>query len=328
MPIAARRSGVVLALLLALVAGLLVVPGPPSHAHLTAKAAAPRQLPGTTGTLRVWTSGTPAVTTVRDDRGVVATFTRGARTVGVRGPARSFAESTTTAMVTSTTWVRLLPAPFSGSINWSWLGVALQDRTPDVLAVAVQYVTGAPDVVDDTGRRVAGDASYGPLVDGARQEGSDANDFLGEIWTYPDGTTDAPEPAQLGAMDCSGFVRMVLGVRSGLPLSLRPDGQRLPRRSFEMLASGPGVVVAADTGARAPVSGLRPGDLVFFDASTDDGTRVDHVGIHLGTDSAGAPRFVSSRKTVDGPTLGDVGGRSTLSGTGLYATAFRAVRRP
>jgi hypothetical protein len=66
---------------------------------------------------------------------------------------------------------------------------------------------------------------------------------------------------------------------------------------------------------------------VFFDASADEGTLVDHVGIHLGIDSAGAPRFVSSRKGADGPTMGDVRGRSMLSGSRLYATSFRVVRR-
>ena len=73
-------------------------------------------------------------------------------------------------------------------------------------------------------------------------------------------------------------------------------------------------------------SRLAPGDLVFFDAATDDGTRIDHVGIYLGTDTAGRPRFLSSRKGINGPTLGDHRGKSLLDGTGLYAAAFRAVR--
>lgn len=66
---------------------------------------------------------------------------------------------------------------------------------------------------------------------------------------------------------------------------------------------------------------------MFFDANPDDGTLVDHVGMYLGPDSVGAPRFISTRKSVNGPTLGDVGGRSVLSGTGLYATTWRAARR-
>jgi hypothetical protein len=47
----------------------------------------------------------------------------------------------------------------------------------------------------------------------------------------------------------------------------------------------------------------------------------------MGKDVAGHPRFISSRKTADGPTFGDVGGRSTLDGTGLYASSLRAFRR-
>jgi len=88
------------------------------------------------------------------------------------------------------------------------------------------------------------------------------------------------------------------------------------------------VVTMPDTG-RPPSSPseLLPGDLVFFDANGDEGARMDHVGLYLGLDSVGAARFVSSRKTVNGPTLGDVGGRSVLTGTGLYALSWRAARR-
>lgn len=77
------------------------------------------------------------------------------------------------------------------------------------------------------------------------------------------------------------------------------------------------MVLVPDTGGRPAVPRmLTAGDLVFFDASTDAGSGVDHVGIYLGVDSAGAPRFLSSHKSVDGPTLGDAGGRSVLTGTG------------
>ncbi len=44
-------------------------------------------------------------------------------------------------------------------------------------------------------------------------------------------------------------------------------------------------------------------------------------------DGAGHYRFISSRQTIDGPALGDVGGASLLDGKGLYARSFRAVRR-
>jgi cell wall-associated NlpC family hydrolase len=74
-------------------------------------------------------------------------------------------------------------------------------------------------------------------------------------------------------------------------------------------------------------SPLAIGDLVFFDADTDDGTQIDHAGIYLGPDSKKNHRFISSRKRANGPTLGDAGGKSILNGSGLYARSFRAVRR-
>jgi cell wall-associated NlpC family hydrolase len=61
---------------------------------------------------------------------------------------------------------------------------------------------------------------------------------------------------------------------------------------------------------------LAVGDLLFFDRDTEDGPRLDHVGMYLGPDAGGTNRFISSRKTHNGPTLGDVGGRSILDGTG------------
>lgn len=288
----------------------------------------PTSLPGSVGLIRVSTASSPARTVVRDDKGTLAVLTTGARSVALRGPARTFTEPGLTPTVSHPTWVRELTKPFAGTVDWTWLSSALADRSPDVLAVGTQYLTSAASQFSATGLRYAGDASYGPLTaTGGRAEGSDFNDYLGVSWSYPTGA-DAAEADQIGALDCSGYVRMVFGYRAGLPLTLDPDGVGLPRRSFEILASGPGVVLRADTGVRPALpANLTPGDLVFFDASTDDGTRIDHVGIYLGVDSVGAPRFLSSRKTVDGPTFADVGGRSTLSGTGLYATTFRAVRR-
>lgn len=299
-------------------------------ADRTGAAALRANLSGTAGRLSVRTaagSTTTTTTVVRDEQGVLATFTKGARTVTLRGPSRTFSEETTTATVTTTSWVRLLPQPFTGKVDKTWLEAALRDRSPDVLAVALQYTTGAPEILTASGSRLAGDASYGPLTDTGRQEGSDFSDYLGVSWSYGP-SVDRPESAQLGSLDCSGYVRMVLGYRGGAPLAQSPDGVGLPRRSFQLLASAPGAVLQPDTGSRPPLPvGLAAGDLLFFDAATDDGTQIDHVGIYLGVDSAGAARFLSSRKTVDGPTMGDVGGRSTLTGTGLYATSFRAVRR-
>lgn len=270
----------------------------------------------------------PARTLVEDSSGrLLATFTDGSRSVVLAGPARTFAESTTTATVTTTAWVRLLPAPFRGAVDLRWLRSRLADSSPDVLGLAMAFTTGVPEVQDSTGAHLSGDASYGPAVPGGREEGADWNDYLGLTATYA-GKQDPPEADQLRAMDCSGFVRMVFGRRLGLPMTLTPDGARLPRRAVQMAASAPGTVLVPDRGTRATrTAGLLAGDLVFFDVATDDGRDIDHVGIYLGTDSQGHPRFVSSRKTADGPTMGDVGGRSRLDGTGLYATGFRSARR-
>ncbi len=189
----------------------------------------------------------------------------------------------------------------------------------------MQYVSGAPTTNAPDGTLLSSDASYGPLVDGSRQEGSDWNDYLQVKATY-DGVTDSPESSQAGSLDCSGFVRMVFGRRSGHPMTLTPDGVRLPRRAVQMHTAAPGTLLLDSPTRPSTLPPLLAGDLVLFDASVDDGTAIDHVGIYLGKDSSGRPRFVSSRKTVDGPTMGDVCGRSTLSGTGLYATSLRAVR--
>jgi hypothetical protein len=283
---------------------------------------------GTPGPLREQRLTGPDRIIVRDDVGPVATFTVGSRSVTLRGPQRRFSESTTTASVTTTTWVRLLPQPFSGTVDHGWLTARLGDTSDDVLEVARQYLTGAADLGDASGRRIAGDASYGPLLaDGTREEGSDFNDFLGVAWSY--GTSvDRPETRQYGAMDCSGYIRAVFAHRMGVPVTLDPDGASLPRRAVQMADSAPGVTVIPNAGLRPEsLAALQPGDLVFFDASADDGALIDHVGIHLGTDSSGAPRFLSSRKGADGPTMGDIRGRSTLSGSGLYATSFRSARR-
>jgi cell wall-associated NlpC family hydrolase len=123
-------------------------------------------------------------------------------------------------------------------------------------------------------------------------------------------------------------MRMIWGYRAGLPLTLSLTGTAIPRRAHEMYSSAPGIVTIPNSGTQVvDFARLAPGDLVFFDAATDDGTQIDHVGMYLGRDTAGDHRFLSSRKAINGPTLGDDGGKSILNGTGLYATAFRAARR-
>jgi cell wall-associated NlpC family hydrolase len=268
----------------------------------------------------------PERTEIRDAAGsLVAEFTDGARTVVIRGPARTWTERDVTAKVTTDRWVRLLPLPFDGRFDTAdraWLSAAIDDDSPDVLAIAFQYVKGAPDVRSG-GLRIAGDAAYGPSA------GADFNDYLGIPWRY--GTsTDRPETAQFGALDCSGFVRQVFAYRLGLPATINvvQAGAALPRRAADQLIGAQGRITIANAGRQLTSFGsLRPGDLVFFDASTADGTAIDHVGIYVGTDAGGRHRFISSRRGADGPTIGDVGGASILDGTGYWARAFRAVRR-
>jgi cell wall-associated NlpC family hydrolase len=271
----------------------------------------------------------------------LATFTTPAYTVTLKGPRRRFTEATAGASVSHSIWVRTLPAPFSGEVDTDWLAAALEanaNRVPDVLALAMQYIKGAPPV-EEAGRQIAGDAGYGPLEDGERQEGADFNDYLGMPWTYPDGELDPPETRQWRCLDCSGFVRMVWGFRHHLrngsyldtvPLSLHPgaDHGAIPRRAFQIYAAAPGAIVIPNEERQVAEFGrLAVGDLVFFDADAGDGTQLDHVGMYLGPDAARQYRFLSSRKQINGPTLGDYKGRSVLDGTGLYAKAFRAARR-
>lgn len=283
----------------------------------------------------------PDRTTVSDVRGKwLATLTDRAFTVTLAGPRRTFTESTAAERVKHSVWVRTLPVPSDGELDFSWLADALsanERRVSDVLAIAMEYVRGAPALVVD-GVQLAGDAEYGPLKDGQRQEGSDFNDYLGIDWTYPN-RVDPHEPHQLHCLDCSGFIRMVWGFRHHLdgetysdtvPLCLEPLSDRgaIPRRAFQIYEAAPGIVIIPNTGSQvADFLQVRVGDLVFFDADESDGQQIDHIGMYLGLDTGGRHRFISSRKGANGPTLGDYRGKSVLDGAGLYARAFRAVRR-
>jgi len=243
--------------------------------------------------------------------------------------------------VTHSTWVRAANGPVDDKIDERWLSRALaanQAGTPDALAIAMQYIKGAtPILLGDL--QIAGDASYGPLLpNGKRDEGSDFNDYLGLRWLYPADEPDRPEVKQHRCLDCSGYLRMVWGYRHQLPdagypdtipLSRRPQSNTtLPRRSFEIYEGATGIILIENAGTQATdLDILDAGDLVFFDIDTDDGPRLDHVGMYLGTDVSGARRFISSRKTANGPTLADAGGRSILNGTGTFARGLRAARR-
>lgn len=293
-------------------------------------ASAGRRQPKDPATSMVFTRAkNPMRTVVTSSDGTwIATLTDGSRTVALAGPARTLSEPDVEARIDSSTWVRLLPTSFTGTVDVTWLNAAAADRSPDVLATALEYVAGAATVTTGDGLVVSSDASYGPIQpDGTRQEGSDWNDYQGVEANYASGV-DRPEASQIGSLDCSGFMRIVWGVRHGIPMTLEPDGVSLPRRAVQMAQAAPGVLVVPDRGTQVTdFRRLQPGDLVFFDASGDDGTDIDHVGMYLGLDNSGRHRFVSSRKSIDGPTMGDYRGRSVLDGTGLYAGAFRAVRR-
>ena len=81
----------------------------------------------------------------------IATFTLGASTAVLAGPTRTFSEPTASAAVTHSYWVRTLPAPFSGTVNQTWLNAALAanaSRLPDILGLAIQYIAGAPALFD------------------------------------------------------------------------------------------------------------------------------------------------------------------------------------
>jgi hypothetical protein len=260
-----------------------------------------------------------------------AVLTDGARAVVLEGPERIFGEASAANAVRTPAWVRPLPAAFGGSLDpalEAWLDAALADQRPDLLAVAMQYLEGAAPVIAN-GLQIAGDADYGPLSDlGARVEGADFNDYLGVRWTFPDGTSDRPKPEMLHSLDCSGYMRIVWGYRGGLPLAVAASNAALSRRAVQMAASTFGVTIIADgEPAGTLLDRLQVGDLVFFDADPLDGPVVDHVGMVLGRDEGGHLRFISSRKSPNGPTLGDTHGASILDGGGLYARAFRSARR-
>jgi cell wall-associated NlpC family hydrolase len=292
------------------------------------------------GALRFERLTGPARTLVRDSRGnPVATFTDGARTVLLSGAKRVFAEPTNTPVtVTSTAWVRLAPTEWRAdqeSADWvrPWLAQALADTGPDVLAVALEYLTGTPERKDGKGVRYAGDASFGPLSEtdpDGRAENSDFYDYLGVAWSFGDTGRERPDPGRFGAVDCSGYLRLVYGYRMGYPLrNTNTKGAGLPRRAFAMSEFGPGVEVIANRGAPpSRYDPLQPGDLVFF--HSDPGTpaaRADHSGIYLGVDGAGHHRFVSSRSRANGPTFGDTGGAAILDGGGYWSQRLRNARR-
>ncbi|MFF4170941.1 NlpC/P60 family protein [Streptomyces sp. NPDC001744] len=243
--------------------------------------------------------------------------------------------------VTHTDWVRVLEQPFDGT--WtpaleaqirSWAG----STAPDVLACAAMFLPDAPAVTAGTGaaagKQVLGQAGYGYLDPrGNRYEGADFHEYMNLGWTFPDGTYTGPSSKQVGNLDCSGYTRMVFGYHHRVPMAAGADTSRtrLPRKSRDMVDYAPGTRIDRTTGGTPPAATLlQPGDLVLFNADSGDDSptvTVDHVGIYLGRDTNGKRRFLSSRKTGNGPTMSDLAGSSTLDGTGTYATKLHTVHR-
>jgi hypothetical protein len=283
--------------------------------------------------------GKPDRTEVRNAKGaMVAVFTDGARTVRLAGTSRTFAEPRfTKAVVTTDAWIRLAPQewkPGAEREDWfrPWLEKASADQSPDALAIAMEYVDGAEKIKNDQGLEFSGDASFGPVdpsdPDG-RAENSDFYDYLGVKWEFRDGKKEKPDAAHFQSLDCSGFLRMVYGYRLGYPLrGTNTAGPGLPRRAYAMAGVGPGALLIPNRGKPARDYGLlQPGDLVFFNAGPTQGPNIEHSGIYLGLDDSGHHRFISSRATANGPTLGDAGGDSLLDGPGYWSSRFRTARR-
>ncbi|MFF0424137.1 NlpC/P60 family protein [Streptomyces sp. NPDC004520] len=243
--------------------------------------------------------------------------------------------------VTHTDWVRVLDQPFDGT--WTpaleariraWAG----STAPDVLAYAAMFLPDAPAVTAGAGaaagKQVLGQAGYGYLdPQGNRYEGADFHEYMNLGWTFPDGTYTGPSSKQVGNLDCSGYTRMVFGYHHQVPMAAGADTSRtrLPRKSRDMVDYAPGARIDQTTGSTPPAATLlQPGDLVLFNADSGDDNvtvTVDHVGIYLGKDTNGKRRFLSSRKTGNGPTMADLAGSSTLDGTGTYATKLHTVHR-
>ncbi|HEX8346112.1 MAG TPA: NlpC/P60 family protein [Actinoplanes sp.] len=281
----------------------------------------------------------PDRTEILTPRGkLVAVMTDGSRTAHLQGPKRTLAEPRfTEAKIIATEWVRLAPKEWTEAAageSWfaSWLEKALVDRKPDILAIAMEYTYGAPPKRDEEDRQYSGDASFGPLSDidpDGRAENSDFYDYLGVPWQFPDGVDEEPSASHALSLDCSGFLRMIYGYRSGYPLrGSNTKGPGLPRRALAMDAVGPGVRLMPNTGKRATnLDRLMPGDILLFNAGPVQNTHIEHSGLYLGVDDRGHRRFISSRTQANGPTMGDLGGESILDGSGHWAVRLRTARR-
>ncbi|MEU4035010.1 NlpC/P60 family protein [Streptomyces collinus] len=285
----------------------------------------------------------PTRSVLRGENGdILATFTDGARTATLRGPSRTFTEpAATKSRVVTQDWVRLMPEAWhKGAEKEKWFKDWFKEyngsEADDIFAIAFQYVQGAPVKKDDEGVPYAGDAVFGPFKeDGVdRLEQNDFYDYLGIDYTFRNGTTMVARKERYRALDCSGFMRMVWGYRARFPLmATNTDGDGLPRSADGMARSKVGVDVLKLSGPSPwytrpqNIDVVQPGDLLFFKMDHRTGNHLDHVAMYLGVDTDGHRVFISSRKEVNGPTMGDKGGASRIDGNGFYAGLLRSAKR-
>jgi cell wall-associated NlpC family hydrolase len=295
------------------------------------------------------------ITTAYLNGTAVAWFTAGARTVTMAGPSRTYTWGSPVAVtVKTTTWVRTMGSPFDPTMSesslTSWLNAARAVNCSttlggslDLVSIGMQYVDGATK-----------DAAYGM--------GADFYDFLGINWQPLDASLQLPDLLQLGNVDCSGFMRLLFGYRTNftyagtstkIPLSIHATTNAMPRSSQEIYQYGPGKLLVPfrvqPAGSTTPDGGsptdaelalMQPGDLVFFDTNCDysvsnpicgtDASAISHVGMYIGKDTDGNYRYLSSRSSTDGPTIGNANGWSVFnknSASGYYPPRFRAARR-
>ncbi|MGW5278237.1 NlpC/P60 family protein [Streptomyces collinus] len=285
----------------------------------------------------------PTRSVLRSENGdILGTFTDGARTATLRGPSRTFTEpANTQSRVVTQDWVRLMPEAWhKGAEKEKWFKDWFKEyngsEADDIFAIAFQYVQGAPVKKDDEGVPYAGDAVFGPFkADGVdRLEQNDFYDYLGINYTFRNGTTMVARKERYRALDCSGFMRMVWGYRARFPLmATNTDGDGLPRSADGMARSKVGVDVLKLSGPSPwytrpqNIDVVQPGDLLFFKMDHRTGNHLDHVAMYLGVDTDGHRVFISSRKEVNGPTMGDKGGASRIDGNGFYAGLLRSAKR-
>ncbi|MER6468588.1 NlpC/P60 family protein [Streptomyces collinus] len=285
----------------------------------------------------------PTRSVLRGENGdILGTFTDGARTATLRGPSRTFTEpAATKSRVVTQDWVRLMPEAWhKGAEKEKWFKDWFKEyngsEADDIFAIAFQYVQGAPVKKDDEGVPYAGDAVFGPFKeDGVdRLEQNDFYDYLGINYTFRNGTTMVARKERYRALDCSGFMRMVWGYRARFPLmATNTDGDGLPRSADGMARSKVGVDVLKLSGPSPwytrpqNIDVVQPGDLLFFKMDHRTGNHLDHVAMYLGVDTDGHRVFISSRKEVNGPTMGDKGGASRIDGNGFYAGLLRSAKR-